>query len=254
MRIDVHGHVWAKDGALNRPLLDRLIVACDKLGMDEVWISCPVTGGMGDPEIVRRYNDIVLEAVRAYPTRLRGYCFLVAGYQRQAMDELSRCLDAGMIGIKLYHQYFINDPVLFPFVERSIDLGIPILCHAGHVMDWQSRRSQPNISDGVHFADVGRRYPEATIIMAHIGGGGDYEWSLQALADCPSVMADTSGSVIDDGMVEYAVRLLGPQRVIFACDETEEGGVGKVLAADLSEDVREAIFWRNARAILARRK
>ena len=88
----------------------------------------------------------------------------------------------------------------------------------------------------MHFADVGRRYPEATIIMAHIGGGGDYEWSLQALADCPYVMADTSGSVIDDGMVEYAVRLWAPERVIFACDETEEGGVGKVLAADLSDD------------------
>ncbi|MGQ9554231.1 MAG: hypothetical protein ACUVWR_08980 [Anaerolineae bacterium] len=82
----------------------------------------------------------------------------------------------------------------------------------------------------------------AMLIMAHLGGGGDYEWSLQAIADSPSVYADTSGSVIDEGMVEYAVRLLGAERVLFGCDETEEGGVGKVLAAEIGEEEREAIF------------
>lgn len=254
MRIDVHGHVWPRDGVLDRDRVDRLIVACDKLGIDETWVSAPITRGMGDPDTVRVNNDVVLQAVRLYPDRLRAYCFLVAGYQRQALEELERCLDAGAIGIKLYHQYFINDPVLYPLVERAIDRGIPILCHAGHVTDSESRRMQPKISDGAHFADIGRRYPEALLIMAHIGGGGDYEWSLQALADSPTVMTDTSGSVIDDGMVEYAVRLLGPERVLFACDETEEGGVGKVLDADLNDDVREAVFWRNAQAVLARRK
>lgn len=253
MRIDAHAHVWAREGSLNRDHLARLIDACDRLAIDQAWCSCPITSGMGDPETVRRYNDAVIEAMSLHPGRVQGYCFVVAGYYREALAEIDRCLDQGMLGIKLYHQYFVNDPAVFPVIEKAITAGIPVLGHAGKAMDAAGRRTQPKISDGTHFADLGRRYPEAILIMAHIGGGGDYEWSLQALADCANVYADTSGSVIDEGMVEYAVRLLGVRRVIFGCDETEEGGVGKVLAADLDEADREAIFHGNAEAILARR-
>jgi len=253
MRIDAHAHVWPREGKLNSDLLERLVDACDRLEIAEAWCSCPVTAGMGDPETVRRYNDFVLEAMRRYPERIRGYCFVVAGYCRQALEEIDRCLNRGMLGIKLYHQYLINDPALFPVVEKAIEARIPILCHAGHGTDQETRRTQPKISDGVHFADLARRYPEAMLIMAHLGGGGDYEWSLQAITDTPNVYADTSGSVIDEGMVEYALRLLGAKRLLFACDETEEGGVGKVLGAEISETERQAIFWRNAAAIRARR-
>lgn len=253
MRIDVHAHVWTKESELNGDLLERLIDACDRLGIDEAWVSCPITSGMGDPQTVRLYNNSVLEAMRRYPTRVRGYCFVVPGFFRQALEEIDRCLDRGMIGIKLYHQYFINDPAVFPVIEKAIQERIPALCHAGHVMDAHSRRTQPKLSDGVHFADLARRYPEAMLIMAHLGGGGDYEWSLQAIVETANVYADSSGSVIDEGLVEYAVRLLGGERVLFGCDGTEEGGVGKVLAAEISEEEREAIFWGNAQAILARR-
>ncbi|NPV07334.1 MAG: amidohydrolase [Anaerolineae bacterium] len=254
MRIDAHAHVWIEDGRRRATDLDRLLDACDRLGIDEAWVSCPVTTGMGTPDEVRRRNDAVLDAVRQHPARLRGYCFVVAGYFREALAEIDRCLDQGMIGIKLYHQYLINDPAVFPVVEKAIEERIPILCHAGHPMDERGRRQQPKISDGVHFADLAARYPEALLIMAHIGGGGDYEWSLQAIVEHPNIYADTSGSVIDEGMVEYAARLLGVERLIFGCDETEEGGVGKVLAADLTEEARQAIFSGNARRLLGRRR
>ncbi|MGI6208713.1 MAG: amidohydrolase family protein [Anaerolineae bacterium] len=254
MRIDAHAHVWIADGRRQATSLDRLLDACDRLEIDEAWVSCPVTHGMGSPEEVRERNDAVLDAMRRHPTRFRGYCFVVAGYYREALAEIDRCLDQGMIGIKLYHQYFINDPAVFPVVEKAIEERIPILCHAGHPAGEKGRRLEPKISDGVHFADLARRYPEATLIMAHIGGGGDYEWSLQAIADYPNIYADTSGSVIDEGMVEYAAALLGPERLIFGCDETEEGGVGKLLGADLPEEVRQMIFSGTALRILGQRR
>ncbi len=250
MRIDAHSHVWLENDRLNRPRLDGLIDACDRLAIDEAWISCPITRGMGDPEQVRRCNDAVLEAVRLYPTRLRGYCFVVPGYYREALAEIDRCLGEGMIGIKLYHQYLINDPAVFPVIEKAIAEDIPVLSHAGHSAGERERRQQPKISDGVHFADLALRYPEAKLIMGHIGGGGDYEWSLQAIAESPSIFADTSGSVIDEGMIEYAAHLLGTERLVFGCDESEEAGVGKMLGADLTEEERDAIFWRNAMGLL----
>lgn len=252
MRIDAHSHVWLEDDHLNHRRLAGLVDACERLSIDEAWVSCPITRGMGTPEEVRRGNDAVLEAVRLHPHRLRGYCFVVPGYYREALAEMDRCLAEGMIGIKLYHQYFINDPAVFPVIEKAVREDIPILSHAGHPAGERERRSQPKISDGVHFADLARRYPEAKLIMGHIGGGGDYEWSLQAIADTPSVYADTSGSVIDEGMIEYAVQLLGADRLVFGCDESEEAGVGKMLGAGLGEEERDAIFWRNAMGLLRR--
>ncbi len=254
MRIDVHSHVRMKDGRLDVEQCDSLIDAADRLGIDQMWCSAPAAGRMPDPEAIRQGNDVVVEAMRLYPDRIQGECFVVPGWGRESLEEIDRCLGAGMIGIKLYNQYFINDPVVFPVIEKAIDEGIFVLDHAGHLMDTPTRRQQPKISDGCHFADVARRYPEAILIMGHIGGGGDYEWSLQALADAPSVYADTSGSVIDEGMIEYAVCLLGGERLLFGCDLSEEAGVGKVLGAAISEEDRRAIFSGNAQAILSRRR
>lgn len=254
MRIDVHSHVRMKDGRLDVDQCRSLIDAADRLEIDQMWCSRPVSRGMPEPGEIRQGNDAVLEAMRLHPDRIRGECFLVPGWYRESLNEIDRCLGEGMIGIKLYNQYFINDPVVFPVIEKAIDAGVFVLDHAGHLMDTPTRRSQPRISDGVHFADLARRYPEATLIMGHIGGGGDYEWSLQALADAPTVFADTSGSVIDEGMIEYAVQLLGADRLLFACDLSEEAGVGKVLGADLTEEERQAVFAGNAQAILSRRK
>ena len=254
MRIDFHSHVWPKDGQLDTDHCERLIRAADKLGIDRMCCSCPITRGMPEPDQIRQANDCVLEAMKRHPERILGQCFVVPGWHRESLAEIDRCLDRGMIGIKLYHHYFVNDPVVFPIIEKAIQEGIPVLVHAGHVTDSESRRQQPTISDGVHFADLARRYPEAMLVMGHIGGGGDYEWSLQAIVDSPSVYADTSGSVIDEGMIEYAVELLGVERLLFGCDLSQEAGVGKILGADLSEAQREAIFWGNGQALLSRRR
>ena len=156
------------------------------------------------------------------------------GYSREAVAEIERCVnELGMIGIKLYNQYFISDPVLHPVIEKCIELGIPILEHAGKQMSLPV--DQPFISDGTHFAKVAEKYPEAVIIMAHIGGGGDWQWSLKAIADCPNIYTDISGSVYDEGIIEQTVSYLGAERVLFGTDGSFSQGIGKILAANISE-------------------
>jgi predicted TIM-barrel fold metal-dependent hydrolase len=159
-----------------------------------------------------------------------------------------------MIGVKLYNQYKIWDPAVYPILEKAIAQRVPVLEHAGHATTREFRDPQPNISDAADFAIAARLYPECMLIEAHIGGGGDWEWTLAELRDVPSVYLDTSGSVIDDGMVERCVRELGVDRVLFATDMTMEGGVGKILGADLTAAQREKIFWRNFQRILDRRQ
>jgi len=256
-KIDAHMHV---SGGSQRFLgcdVDSVIDAADRLEIDQLACSIPITGGRwATPAEVRECNDGLLEAMRRHRTRILGYCFLNPGYGSEALRELERCVvDEGMVGVKLYNQYKINDPVVFPLIERTIELGVPILVHAARLITTADIASQPLTSHAFDFVDVGRRYPEAMIIHGHIAGGGDWQWTLRVLRESPpSIYLDTSGSVMDAGLLERCVRDFDHDRLLFATDMTMEGNVARVRDAEISEVQRENIFSRNFEAMLARRR
>jgi predicted TIM-barrel fold metal-dependent hydrolase len=231
----------------------RVIEAAGRLGIDQLCCSVPVTRGTPDMEEVRACNDDVLEAMGRFPGRILGYCFVVPGYHQESLEEIDRCLGLGMIGIKLYNQYKLWDPAVHPVIERAIAERVPILEHAGYPTTPEEWAAQPNMSHAGDFVRAARLYPEAMLIEAHVGGGGDWEWAIRQLRQAPSVYLDTSGSVIDEGMVEMAARELGVDRLLFGTDMTMEGGVGKILGAALTGRQKERIFARNMQDILDRR-
>ena len=233
--VNWHEHVWDDDdGKFDAQQSDLLVESARRAYMNVLVCSLPVSGGSPDPDVIRRKNNIIAEAVDRHPNIIKGMAFVNPGYSREAVAEIERCVnELGMIGIKLYNQYFISDPVLHPVIEKCIELGIPILEHAGKQMSLPV--DQPFISDGTHFAKVAEKYPEAVIIMAHIGGGGDWQWSLKAIADCPNIYTDISGSVYDEGIIEQTVSYLGAERVLFGTDGSFSQGIGKILAANISE-------------------
>jgi predicted TIM-barrel fold metal-dependent hydrolase len=190
--------------------------------------------------------------MRRYPGRIHCYAYVNPGWAREAQDEVSRCVEKlGFIGVKLYNDYVATEPVVFPLVEQAIRLRVPILHHAGHT-SWLPA-PQPRISDGAAFAELARRYPEAMLICGHVAGGGDWEWTIKALRNSPSVYLDLSGSVPDEGIVETAAQILGPNRLLFGCDMSMTASVGRIRSADLSDTDRKKILGGNMQRILARR-
>lgn len=248
-KIDVHSHIKAKDGKLCKDQLEILIEDCQVLGIDRICVSIPLTGIGSEapgPDVISKTNDIVIEAIQKYPGKLFAYAYLHPGYAKHAEKEMTRCMAIDeMIGIKLYHQYFFNDPVVVSCVESAAEKNAFILLHQGKVMDARSHQVEPLCSDGYHIAELARKVPTAKIICGHILGGGDWEWTIKALKDTPSVYVDTSGSVIDAGTIEMAVDQLGPERLFFATDLSIEEGVGKILSANISKEDKKAIFSDN---------
>jgi uncharacterized protein len=251
--IDCHSHLahhsnpaWAEN---DRQLID----AADKLGIDKLCCSILSPRRPARPEDFRQCNDWVADAIRKYPGRIEGYCFVNPGYAREARDEITRCIEKlGFIGVKLYNDYVATEPVVWPIVEQAIQLRIPILHHAGHT--YWLETPQPRISDGGALAELARKYPEAMLICAHIAGGGDWEWTIKSLRDTATVFLDTSGSVPDEGIVEMAVRTLGADRLLFGCDMSMTASVGRLRSADLSDGDRKKILGGNMQRILARRR
>ncbi len=240
--VNWHEHVWfGKNGELDENLLDGLIEDMRLTYTDTVVCSLPILAQKVTPEEFRHCNDALALALKKYPDKMKGFAFVNPGYRKETEYEIHRCIeDLGMIGVKLYYQYRIDDPVMRDLIETCIQLDVPILMHASKLN--YHPEEQPFVSNGPHFAAAAQAYPEATFIMAHISGGGDWEWSLKAIADYPNIYTDMSGSVCDDGLMEKTVELLGANRVLFGTDGSYSACIGKILGADLTEKEKVTIL------------
>ena len=240
-----HEHIRATgDGRLDVSDCERRVASWTKMGFDRVAVSRPAGySPYTTPEECELANNHVKKAMDMYPELIYGMVFVNPGYVKEANYEIHRCVEElGFIGVKLYHQYFIDEPVLYPLIETCIGLDIPILMHAGTACDENDKRRQPRCSDGVNFANVAKRYPEAVFQQGHIGGGGDWQLNINALEDVPNVYLDISGSVYDAPMIEKCVKKLGASRLLFATDNSVSSSVGKILGAKISEDDKKTIL------------
>lgn len=251
--IDAHNHCahhsnrnWAESDR-------RLIEAADRLGIDALCCSIVPVERPTTVEGCRQSNEWMAEAARRYRGRVLPYCFVNPTHGEAALEMARRYVEReGFIGLKLYNDVLVTDDVVRPLLEFAARLRVPVLHHAGHV-SWLGT-PQPHISDAGHIAEAARRYPEVPLICAHFCGGGDWEWSLKALRDAPTAYFDSSGSVADEGTVEFAVRTLGAGRVLFATDLSFTASVGRVRGAQIAEADRRLIMGANMKKILEMRR
>jgi len=250
--IDCHAHLHHR-GRPSWEADDRALVdAADRLGIDVLCCSMLTPKRPATADGFRECNRWTADGMKRHPGRILGYAYVNPGAGAEAVDEVRRCVqEYGFIGVKLYNEFFCTDPVVFPVIEAAIDLGVPILHHAGHVH--HPLPDQPRISDGGRLAELAARYPEAKIICAHACGGGDWEWTIKALRHAPTVYLDTSGSVPDDAVVEMAAKVLGVDRLLFGCDMSMTQGVGRIRGADLPEADKAKILGGNMAKLLAGR-
>lgn len=232
--INWHDHVWLNEkGELDESRCELTVKAAYDTYMDLIVSSLPILGGNPTPEEFKHCNNIQYEATRRYPKMMKGMAFVNPGYVKESLDEIDRCINEfGFIGIKLYNQYHISNPVVRDVIEKCIKLDIPILEHAAK-LNFEPEL-QPFTSNGEHFAKVATMYPEGVFIHAHIGGGGDWQWTLKAIEKFPNIYLDISGSVCDEGIIEEATSYLGSKRLLFGTDMSFSSSIGKMLGANIS--------------------
>ncbi len=251
-KIDGHCHP--------EPDLGRQIEIADRLGVEKMQISKPVTSYSGrepeGPEQVRKNNDIVLNAIKQYPDRYVGFFTLNPNYPKESLEEIKRCVDHGMIGYKGYTQVKVNDPLYYPIIEKLIDFKMIVFMHAFCQLGMAGYRMKydigflPNTTIPEDMMDAARRYPEAMFQFAHIGGGGDWEYECKSFRNYPNIYVDTSGSNNEENMIDFAIRCLGEDRIIFGTDNCYQMNVCKILASNTTEFQRKKIFFENYNNIL----
>ena len=259
--IDVHAHFlhaltgredWEAPNAARLRAGDRIGITVHVASTLGSWGFTSPTY-FPSPRDVSVGNDAMLDLAEREGGRVKIYVAVNPNDTKHALAEIERGVARGAVGVKLAASRRAADPLLAPVCELAAEQGLPILHHI-----WQHRRREwpaQEASDGLELGRLAARHPRVAFILAHIGGGGDYAHTFQAVKELPNVHLDLSGSGVDRGMLDGALEAVGPRRLLWGCDVTMETGLAKLRALDVIGLEREGmrdVRWRNAARIFPR--
>ncbi len=200
-------------------------------------------------ESVRAVNIFTESMVRLAPKKFFGLCFVNPLLPKVELeDELERCLSMGIfLGIKLECDVNCLDPSFEMIMEKAENYNVPILQHSWHIDPRTSSADDNHISTPGDISELARRYPGVNIIMAHMEGVG-----LRGILDVAqneNVYIDTSGSQPFSGTLEFALREVGSERILFGSDffyRSYAAQLGRILGTKMPAPDRNRILADNA--------
>ncbi len=247
--IDVHVHAKLSDD----PLADaeELKATAESYGIGGVCLLGDVLafGHNSHEHQINQINSSTIAIVQNWPDFFKGMCFLNPSHGLAFIkEEIQRCIVAeGFVGIKLEVDVNARDDRLDPIMEEAQRLDVPVLHHAWY----KSTGKTGQESDPSDIAHLARRFPGVSIIMAHLTPCGIR--GMLDIQECENVYVDSSGAQPVAGSVEDALRILGPQRILYGSDAPERGfasQLGRIFGADMSTHEREMLLAKNAERLL----
>ncbi|MCC6146670.1 MAG: amidohydrolase [Anaerolineaceae bacterium] len=200
---------------------EQMIADMDKAGVDKVVLLGE--GQTRHENAVERHN-IGIEIMRSWPDRVISFAAVQPKEGQKAVDELKRCIDAGMSGMGEMGHYSggfrFDDPDFLRLVETCIDLDVPINLHCneevGHFYLGKS------IYPLRHYYQLISRYPEMKLILAHWGGGIlFYEIMPEVRRTLKNVYYDSAGGPLvfpTDGIFKAALHLIDHKKILYGSD------------------------------------
>lgn len=244
MIIDIHTHNTLSE-------TDSLINTVKYNNVDKVVLLGDVLrfGFQPTEKQIYQINSDTAEAVKKYSDTCCGFCFLNPANEPDfILAELKRCVEEyGFKGVKLEVSVNCRDERLHPIMEKLSELNLPLLHHCWY----KTVNKCPDESNPADIVYLARQFPAVKIIMAHLAGCGYL--GVNDIAEYPNIYLDTSGGQPVASLVEYAVRKLGPSRVVFGSDAPYRDipcQLGRIYGADLTEGVRKKILYDNAKELL----
>ena len=126
------------------------------------------------PELTKQNNDIVIEAVRKYPNRIKGLACFDAAWDGAA-DETRRGIDAGLCGAGELAFYLSGIDTtaltaLDPVMAVLRDMGnLPCMIHTNEPVGHYYPGKTPITLEQIY--TLAKAFPDNKIILAHWGGG-----------------------------------------------------------------------------------
>ncbi len=236
--IDVHCHIGIDQRFLLSASEEEVLDAMNRYGIAKAFISA-ISSLLYDFKAGNRH---VGRVVSRHPDRFVGLAIINPLYGEEALEEFRFCIEKlGLRGLKLHPEYSgveASHPIVEPLLEEARRLRVPVMIHS--------------YDGGVDACAVAEKFEDLVIVMYHMGG---LMWREGVERACRhhNVYLEISSSVVDAGMIEYAVEKVGADRVLFGSDMPYQDpavSLGKVLGAEISEEEMELILFKNAQRVL----
>lgn len=216
-------------------------VMLDESGLDRYLAANGIDAGM----VFHQDNAMVRRVVQDIPA---AYGLYWANPKNPGcVEELREYLDDPKFrGVKLHplmDGFHPDDPRVWPIIELLIERDLPALIHCGH----------PIFSLPWSIEELIIRYPEAKIILGHMGHGNVVyiDASIAVAERHPNVYLETSGMPMTLKILE-AVQRVGSERVLYGSDGPwHEPKVEqlKVQLAGLNQEDLENVMHRSSQRL-----
>ena len=164
----------------------------------------------------------------------------------------------GARGVKLHpvvQRFSPDDPRMLPIYRACVELGLTVLSHSG------TAKGATQYAEPRAFAEVFRKFPDLTVVLAHLGGGSWRQTAELARVfpnvyfDCCEIVEWTgAANAPTDEQLARLIREVGPHRVMLGTDfpwYDLDHTVERVMALPLlSREEKEGLLGANAIRIL----
>jgi uncharacterized protein len=248
--LDFHAHMYDAAGLFLPCRSPEAMVECMELAGTVLTCFCGHEA-MGQPSLPHpspgEAKDIA--AVRKFPDRLRAYHAVVSRHLSAEADIA--CVERNpdvFLGWKFHPDWYavpLSDPRHDPYWEYADARGLLVLSHT-----WGG-----SANDGPDEAEkILRKYPNLVFIAGH---SFHMEWRRAAAMTktYPNFYLELTAVLDDRGGLDQFVEVAGSQQILFGTDLpwfSTHHGIGAVLSADITDDDRRNVLYRNGAKLLAR--
>ena len=191
-------------------------------------------------------NREVARRVEKSKGRYLGACVVNPLFIDEALREMEECRrQHGMVWVG----ELCNYTVPYDYSIREFEQLVNQAVRLNMVLDVHTELGEMDY--------IIEKFPQATIVFPHFGDGKEFDHifkRIDAVARHPNTYLDTSGYGHDRvGMLEYAVKTIGSDRVLFGSDfsiNDPSTVIARIEHATISEEQRLKILSGNLEALL----
>jgi predicted TIM-barrel fold metal-dependent hydrolase len=241
--IDSHTHVdeYEAFGWFDPP--EAIVELMDEAGIGQAVVMTYADAPVLKPDALR----YLYEACKKYPDRLIPYARINPHADCAATLLEEAIVDLRMKGLKIHQESVTasaHHESVVRLVKRAAEFDAPTLFHSG----------DESLSLPQQFTKLAEQAPEATIILAHMGGYHHTDDAIRLCEKYENLLVDTSACPYPYKIRE-AIERLGAHRVLFGSDGpgcNPKLELRKVTRLGLSENEQRLVLHDNIASILER--
>ena len=177
-----------------------------------------------DPDLYKKHNDYIMEAIQRKPERLIGFCCFNPLSEHGAA-EAERCLNENLSGVgelAIYDSGFSDEIIraMSDIMAICSQYNVPVMIHTNEPVGHMYPGKQPLELGQIY--KLLKAYPSNKIILAHWGGGLlFYALMKKEVKDIlANTWFDTAASpyLYIPEIYNVALSVIGPEKILFGSD------------------------------------